>query len=264
MKEADRSDEDAIPSAPSSVQADVPATTECLGEEPLCDEALSEALDQLTTIEKGEDERRKTVDAKLSSAQNAVGFIVTLAGGSVALAFLQSPVYDVWHGCVILSLTIAVGFFVWAAHKIVVGNDPAPYQSRVAPSVRRLLKEGKTKQDLQRDAVNDLVANITANAERNNTRMTYYRAAIDNIRKGVFAAGVVPVVVLIAYAANALVGERLPAALRIPNATASPTSIPTPATQTPTPKPTMTRRAVSTSTNVPHSPKPFAASPRRP
>jgi hypothetical protein len=171
---------------------------------------LTEALAQLYVIAAAEDERRKTTDAKLSAAQNAIGFIVTLAGGSVALAFLQTPIYDLWHAVVIVALTVSVGFFVWAAHKIVQANDPAFYQSRIAGSVRRLLDAGKSKQELQRDAIDDLVANIDVNTETTNKRLTLYRAAIQNIRKGVIAAGSVPFVVLLAYGINAVSPQPAP------------------------------------------------------
>jgi hypothetical protein len=171
---------------------------------------LTEALAQLYVIAAAEDERRKTTDTKLSAAQNAIGFIVTLAGGSVAFAFLQTPIYDLWHAVVIVALTVSVGFFVWAAHNIVQANDPAFYQSRIAASVRRLLDAGKSKQELQRDAIDDLVANIDVNTETTNKRLTLYRAAIQNIRKGVIAAGSVPFVVLLAYGINAVSPQPAP------------------------------------------------------
>jgi len=198
------------------------------------DDAVAEALAQISVIEGGEDDRRKTTDAKLSSAQSAIGFIVTLAGGSVALAFLQTPVYDVWHALVILALLVSVGFFVWAAVKIVAANDPSPYQTRTATAVRRLLLEGKTKRELQLDAISDLVDNIERNGETNNTRLTLYRAAIENIRKGVIAAGLVPLIVVAGYAVNAFGGSALPRPLRIGNEAAPASSA------TPSPAPSVT------------------------
>lgn len=139
---------------------------------PTDDGAIAEALEQISAIEDGEDDRRKTTDAKLNTAQSAVGFIVTLAGGSIALAFLQTPIYDLWHALVILALLVSVGFFVWAAVKIVAANDPTAYQSRTSSGVRRLLYEGKTKRELQLDAIDDLVCNVEHNGATNNARLT--------------------------------------------------------------------------------------------
>jgi hypothetical protein len=199
--------------------------------------AIAEALDQLKDIEADEDDRRKTTDAKLSSAQNAIGFIVALAGGSVALAFLQMPSYDLWHGLVIVALTIAVLFFVWSACQIVAANDPRSYQGRTAAGVRRMLDQGKSKEELQLDAIGDLVSNVNANVETTNKRLTLYRAAIENIRKGVIFAGLVPAIALIGYILNAFVATQLPSYMRITVvATASPTASPAPLkSQSPSP-----------------------------
>jgi hypothetical protein len=179
------------------------------------EDAVTEALNQLTAIAAAEDDRRKTTDSKVSAAQAAIGFIVTLAGGSLALAFLQTPVYDLWHGLVILALMVSVLFFVWAACNIVAANDPKPYQGRHADGVLRMLDEGRTKQELQRDAIADLISNVNANTETTNDRLTSYRAAIENIRKAVIAAGFVPFVVLVGYTVNAIGGNCVPPALRI-------------------------------------------------
>ncbi len=197
---------------------------------PSDDEAIAEALEQISTIDAGEDDRRKTTDAKLGPAQSAIGFIVTLASGSVALAFLQTPVYDLWHALVITALLVSVGFFVWAAVKIAAANDPTAYQARTASGVRRMLYDGKTKRELQLDAIDDLVSNVRNNGAVNNQRLTLYRAAIENIEKGVIAAACVPVVVVLGYLANAFCGAHLPTMLRLasPVVGAAPSAAPPP------------------------------------
>ena len=167
-------------------------------------DATTEGLAQLIDIAHDEDERRKTADSKLSSIQNALGFIVTLAGGTIAIAFLQAPSYDVWHILVLLLLAIAVFFLIRASLKIFEANDPKPYQARVAGGVRKMLNASATKIDLQNDAINDFVANITQNIERTNERLGLYREAVHNVRLGVVAAGIVPALVFLSYVGHAL------------------------------------------------------------
>jgi hypothetical protein len=188
---------------------------------------LQEALEQISAIVAEEDDRRKNTDAKLSAAQAAIGFIVALSGGSLALSYLQSPHYDLWRGLVLVSQTVSVGFFVWAAWKLFAASDPSPYQRRIAASVQRMVTEGRTKRELQEDAVKDLVSLADANAATTNKRLTLYRATIENIRKGAIAAACVPLTALIGYGANAAWGGRLPAVLQIATPTPSASLMPT-------------------------------------
>lgn len=161
------------------------------------------------------EERRKTTDGKLAGAQSAIDFMATLAGGSLALTFLQAPVYDLWHVLVLLSLSMSVVFFGLAAHKVVQANDPRGFQVRRASATSELLERSVSKRELQLDAIKGYLSIIKANDATLNARLTLYRATIENIRKAILCAGAVPVILLLGYVISAMGGISLPPFVRL-------------------------------------------------
>lgn len=171
---------------------------------------LEETLKQLQTIVDDEGERQKSTDTKLGTAQNAIGFTVTLASGSLLLTFLQSPSFDFWHVVALGVLTLGIGFFVWAGILIVKAYEPVHYQRQTADGVVFELWKTNSKTHLLRQAILDLLSIARWNSHVNTRRLSLYQDALGKLRLGIIFIGLVPATVLIAFLLNTFLRNRLP------------------------------------------------------
>jgi hypothetical protein len=159
------------------------------------DDALSEALRQLELLNEQAEDRRRNTDAKLSAIQGTSGLVLTVVAGFVGLIGVSRPLPPtVWTVLEYLALGGASFFFVWAMQKVRKASDPRNFQGRTVRGVMRILREQSTKAALLEDAINDYGALIDENNKATDIKLTYYRAAIENIIKGVYCLAAIPII----------------------------------------------------------------------
>jgi hypothetical protein len=159
------------------------------------DEALSEALRQLELLDEQAEDRRRNTDAKLSAIQGTSGLVLTVVAGFVGLIGTSSRLPPTaWTVFEYLALGGASFFFVWAMQKVRKASDPQNFQQRTVRGVIRILRERSTKTALLEDAINDYSGLIDENNKATDIKLTYYRAAIENIIKGVYCLAAIPII----------------------------------------------------------------------
>jgi hypothetical protein len=165
-------------------------------------EALEEALRELELLDQQENDRRRSADAKLGALQGTIGVIVTLIAGSVSITVVKGEPSTVWSLLTYIAFSGGVAFFVWAAQQVRKGSDLQPLYTRTASGVCKVLQAGGSKRTLLLDAIADYGSIITENQKITNYKLTWYRASIENIIKGVYCLVAVPVLLFISLAVS--------------------------------------------------------------
>ena len=170
-------------------------------------ETLDEALRELEALEEQENDRRRGTDAKISALQGTIGIIVTLVAGSASITGLKSTPLTLWSFLTYLAFGSAIAFFVWAAQQVRKASDPQRIYSRTPQGILQLLESDGSKRGLVLDAINDYKSLILKNQDITNNKLTWYRASIENIIKGVYCLCAVPAVLFVSIIWGALHAE---------------------------------------------------------